>query len=109
MNNEYLPVRGNGIVARVQFLNIIYIENCDRDIEIVTDKMKFREKGKISEILKELDGRFYSPHRSYIVNMDHVAMVDTEGIVMSNGDEIKVCRSLLLKIKKEYWEYINKR
>lgn len=63
--------------------------------------------GTMIEVEGELltDKRFVKPHRSYIVNMDWVKSLLSEGITTAKGAHIPVSRNMYKEVKKAYIDY----
>lgn len=57
--------------------------------------------GKIKEIEKEVDGRFYRCHRSFLVNRDNIREIDFQNrvIYMVNGDECLLSSRMMKGLK----------
>ena len=49
---------------------------------------------------------FIRPHRSFLVNMDHIQTLATHSIIMECGTKIPVPREKYAQIKQAYMEYI---
>lgn len=54
----------------------------------------------------QADPRFISPHRSYLINMDHVRQFTKEGVQMEGGALVPVSRLRYTEIKRLYAEYL---
>lgn len=55
--------------------------------------LQYAADASLEEIGNQLDDSFRQCHRSYIVNLDHVAEVNKSGIVLDNGKELPVARN----------------
>ena len=93
-NNKAQPnysIRVGEKVYTVDYDEILFFETSANVHKIIlhckTRQMEFI--GKIKDIEKELDERFYRCHKSYLVNTDNIEEVDskTNVIRMVNGDE----------------------
>lgn len=60
--------------------------------------------GKLWEILEKFCW-FRRCGRSYILNMDHIVLVEREKIVMDNGRTIYIPRNKVAEFKKVYFDY----
>ena len=65
------------------------------------DILFFEFLGKIKEIEKEVDGRFYRCHRSFLVNKDNIREIDFQNrvIYMVNGDECLISSRMIKGLK----------
>lgn len=59
----------------------------------------------LEEKLKDF-GMFLKPHRSFLVNMNHIRTLNTHSIIMECGVKIPVPREKYAQIKQIYMEYI---
>ena len=57
--------------------------------------------GKIKDIEKEVDERFYRCHRSFLVNKDNIREIDFRNrvIYMVNGDECLISTRMMKGLK----------
>ena len=101
-----LPIIKSDIVANVPYENIIYILQSLEETTVVTTGRLLVFTGRLKDIAPVLDDRFYQCHRSYIINLDHVDALKDRRLYMSNGDSIYLCKSLYLRARKTYIDYI---
>ncbi|MBN2878797.1 MAG: response regulator transcription factor [Clostridia bacterium] len=90
-------------VLHIPFEEIIYFETSltPHKVLIHTLKRRIEFYGHIGEIVRELDDRFYKCHKSYIINKDHISMVDKKTReIFLNGDN--VCTASVRAIKGLY-------
>ncbi len=52
------------------------------------------------------DPRFFSPHRAYIINMDHITALNAADIVLSTGQRVPVARTSYAALKRAYVDYL---
>lgn len=95
---------------RLEISKILYFESTGRKIKIVcNDNSEFRYNGKIADAYSQLcDSKFFSPHKSFLVNYYAIEQWNRRVIKMVNGDYIPVSRNkvdemqeLQLKYRKE--------
>lgn len=92
-------------VLHIPFEEIIYFETSPTPHKVLIHTLKRRIEfyGHIGEIIRELDERFYKCHKSYIINKDHISMVDKKNReIFLNGDN--VCTASVRAIKGLYDE-----
>lgn len=90
--------------------DISYIESSGKKAEIhILGSVKTVEIYKaLDELEKELDKSFYRCHRSYIVNMSHIAEYDSESITVAGGDRVYLAKKKYGEFKKAYmWHLQN--
>lgn len=54
------------------------------------------------------DERFIQPHKSFVINMEHVEKVLAHDFMMSDGVIVPISRNNLAIVKKRYLEYLSK-
>lgn len=96
-------VKVNDKVFTVDYDEILFFETSPNVHKIILHcknrQMEFL--GKIKEIEKEVDGRFYRCHRSFLVNRDNIKEIDFQNrvIYMVNGDECLLSTRMMKGLK----------
>ncbi|MBE6612572.1 MAG: response regulator transcription factor [Ruminococcaceae bacterium] len=97
----------NGI-TRVEARRLSYCEVIHRTLLIhLTSGQVLECIGSLDELcgrLADYNG-FFRPHRSYLVNLEHVQSISYHGIVMLDGAEIPIPRGKYSEIKNAFMEY----
>lgn len=92
----------NKTQLQVAFDEIIYFEGNLRKVRLVTTGGEYDFYGKISEVVKKLDGNlFLQIHNSYIVNMDQICKISESVVLLKSG--------ITLPISKKYREYVRQK
>ena len=92
----------NKTQLQVAFDEIIYFEGNLRKVRLVTTGGEYDFYGKISEVVKKLDGNlFLQIHNSYIVNMDQIRKISESVVLLKSG--------ITLPISKKYREYVRQK
>lgn len=97
-------VKVNEKVFTVDYDEILFFETSPNVHKIILHcknrQMEFL--GKIKEIEKELDERFYRCHRSFLVNKDNIREIDFQKrvIYMVNGDECLISVRMMKGLKE---------
>lgn len=92
----------NKTQLQVAFDEIIYFEGNLRKVRLVTTGGVYDFYGKISEVVKKLDGNlFLQIHNSYIVNMDQIRKISESVVLLKSGTT--------LPISKKYREYVRQK
>ena len=99
----YVMGKNHMNIVKVYPDDILYIDNYKRGSEIhVQENYKdysfedrITTKKKLAELYTDLKGYgFEYAHNSYIVNLNHVVKLKSEGVIkLSNGEELNVSRS----------------
>ena len=96
-------VKVNEKVFTVDYDEILFFETSPNVHKIILHckhrQMEFL--GKIKDIEKEVDERFYRCHRSFLVNRDHIREIDFQNgvIYMVNGDECLMSSRMMKGLK----------
>jgi len=68
----------NNIVF-IPFVEIIFVEKRDRKSIIHTINKQYESNESLISLCQQLDKRFIECHRSYIINMDYLEMIESKG------------------------------
>ena len=83
--NEYIIVRSDRKMLKVDFKNMLYIESLSDYIKIHTSKKTIVSRETISNLESRLPSvKFLRTHRSFIVNVDHIESFTNEYIEIGN-------------------------
>ena len=85
--------RGSGYI-RIPADEIYYAEAFSHSVTLVTKDGKETFNMRLSDMEEILGEGFFRCHRSYIVSMKHVRRVTRTALVLDNGAEIPLSRSL---------------
>lgn len=87
--------------------DIIYAETSGRMINIYTTEKTYNSNIKLKELEETLKSKlFFSPHRSFLINLKHVKEYDKSTIIMSNSDKVLISRLKYCDFKKTFLEYL---
>lgn len=81
-----------GVTVRIGFREITYGEVFDHQVFLHTMSENYKVSGTLDSLEKRLDGRFFRCHRSYLVNMEHVAHKGEDYAVMRGGGRVLISR-----------------
>lgn len=83
--------RGNSLI-RIRMKEILYCESLGHQIILhsLTGTLQF--SGTLDAVQKQLDGRFFRCHRSYLVNMDYVTEADADTAFLKGGGKAMISR-----------------
>ncbi len=92
---------------RIELRKILYFRSEGRKIKVIcTEGEECFYYGKISDVYKELrDKKFFSPHKSYIVNYYAVEQWCRNEIIMINGDRVPVSRNKEAEMRELQMKY----
>ncbi len=88
---------------------ILFMEKSNRTITIHIRKGEdICFYGKYDSVLPMLDERFVHPHRTYVINMQHIYRLGNQEVVMMGGQMIKMGGRCFARLKREYDAYVKK-
>ena len=106
-NKKVLIFESSDMTYKIHTDDIIYIlrDSVERKCIIKTDYNEIMVNQTISNLFNLLDSRFFLTHRSCIINIDKVSMIDWKNNIIhfKNGDKIDY---LARDKKKELREYV---
>lgn len=101
-DNSSLLIQTNQWCKSIKLSSIVYCEVINRTIYLHTTREVIQYYGKLTDLEKQLDARFYRCHRSYLVNLDFVTSYADGEIRLDNAERVPVSRSR----KKEFMKYM---
>ncbi len=74
----------------------------------LTDGSELVTADTLGALMERLSGdaRFFSPHRAYIVNLEHVTALNDNHVVLSTGRRVPVSRASMAALKRAYMEFL---
>lgn len=103
---SYVPVITRREAAKVRIRDILYIESELRVIVIYTAGRAYRFYGKLDDILKYLDSRFYRCHKSCIINLEKILSMENGIIYFPEGITLRVGQNNYRLTRNEYVKYL---
>ena len=89
----WLTISNGHSVRKIPFGHIVYCEAINHQVSFcLQDGQKVVYYHRMADLLDKLDERFYHCHRSYVINLAHVASLENGAARMSNGDLVLVSR-----------------
>lgn len=88
-------------MVMVSVRDILYMEACNQDIRIVTGDREYLRRYNIRDYEEQLNPYFFVRcHRSYLVNLSHIARIAGRDIVVDNQDIIPLSRTREKSVKE---------
>jgi two-component system LytT family response regulator len=79
----------------------------NRRITVYTQSEKYQIKGSLSDIFNLINSEsFVSPHKSFIVNMEHIDKLNNFTLYTTNGIEVPVAQKKLKEFHNEFSRFI---
>lgn len=93
---------------KLDYSSIIYCVMYYPNVHIYTTKNMIEAKIKFTNLEGLLsDKGFIKPHRSYLVNLEHVHMIDNNHLILNNNDKIPISRLKIKEVNRKFIEYFS--
>jgi len=94
-------------VLRIQ--NISYIEVFGHYATVHTDGKTYRFRSSLKEIVLKLPKSYFAvPHKSYVVNMEHICSATSDEIQLTNGAKIPISRRKAQEFNEAFYKFIGR-
>ena len=110
MKNSLIVIETH-VTARIDYSDIVYIECRGRDTLVTTERFELMIKRRMEDISGELEKNstmFCRMDKRRIINLEKVDYMMGGVIYLSNGREERSSKSIYLKARKCYREYISR-
>ncbi len=107
--NPYLLLKTKEGLRKILLRELVMVESFNHDrVLTLTDGSKAVTADTLSSLMARLsqDPRFFSPHRAYIINLEHIAALNPTYVIMSTGQQVAVARANYTALKKVYMNYL---
>lgn len=110
-NGRYINVLSDRSTIKVPVNKIIYVETYGRETLFHTTYREIRSTATmlLDELAQTLGGSFLRCHRSYIVNMNHVAAIQPEDFRMRDGSLVPLRQRGRAELRDAYADFISDR
>ncbi len=107
--NPYLLLKTRDGLRKILLRGLVVVESFNHDrVCTLADGSKTVTSDTLASLLERLSGdpRFFSPHRAYIINMEHIAALNASSVLLSTGQSVPVARNNYAALKKAYVDYL---
>ncbi len=107
--NPYLLLKTKDGLRKILFRDLVLVESFNHDrVCTLSDGSKAVTSDTLASLMERLsvDPRFFSPHRAYIINMEHIAALNAANVLLSTGQQIPVARTNYAAFKQAYIDYL---
>lgn len=102
-SDECLILKSGSQIVRVRCSDILYIEKIINNIVVHTTKGDFSERNTIANVEKTLDScGFVRTHIGYLVNMEHIYLIEKNDVILSNAEKVPVSRHNAKNVKYKF-------
>ncbi|NLF27812.1 MAG: response regulator transcription factor [Clostridiales bacterium] len=95
-------------LVRLQYHGISHLEVVGKTITFyMSNRERYEMYGTLSEVEEQFlsQERFLKPHRSYIINMDHVRKLSERESLMTDGGRVPISKANYNEVKRRYIAY----
>ena len=105
---NYLVLNFKGIVHKIPFTSIIYVEIIHHDIVIHTDSNDYKFRGSLKSIEENLDMQLFSRcNNCYLVNLNYVESIDKNIVILTNNKELLISRNRRKPFLDDFTVFLN--
>ena len=105
---NYLILNLKGIVHKIPFSSIIYVEIIHHDIVIHTDSNDYKFRGSLKSIEENLDMQLFSRcNNCYLVNLNYVESIDKNIVILTNNKELLISRNRRKPFLDDFTVFLN--
>ncbi len=105
---NYLVLNLKGIVHKIPFSSIIYVEIIHHDIVIHTDSNDYKFRGSLKSIEENLDQQLFSRcNNCYLVNLNYVESIDKNMVILTNNKELLISRNRRKPFLDDFTVFLN--
>ena len=104
-----LLIYQQGSRLAIPFQDILYLESHLHKTSVVLRTREYLCSGKLELLKSQLDERFLSCHKSYLVNMQYVKELRSREILLEGGQLIPVSKARSKEAKEQFFHYVTGR
>ena len=93
----------------IPFRDILYLESRLHKARIVLKKQEYLCNERLEHLREQLDGRFLSCHKSYLVNMQYIKEFRGREILLEGEQSIPVSKARSKEAKEQFFHYVTGR
>jgi DNA-binding LytR/AlgR family response regulator len=103
---EFIPVIKSKEIHRILTKELLYVEQYQRKIRLVTREITLETYGRIQEFVPYLGDNFMQCHQSLYVNMDQIRAMKDQSIQFFGGMEVPLSRDKFTSAKQRFSRYL---
>lgn len=109
--NPSLLLKTRDGFRKLPFRELVVVESFNHDrVCTLADGSKYVTSDTLTSLMERLsnDPRFFSPHRSYIINLEYITALHAGNVLLANSQRVPVSQAILPTLKRAYVEYLSK-
>lgn len=104
----YIPVITRGYSRKISLDEVLYFEQRQRKLAIVTAEETYVCYERIENLEKLFDERFYHTLKKLVVNLDKIMIAKDQKITFVDGTVLELARESYVRTKQRYSAYLKK-
>lgn len=104
-----LVVRSGGRVVLVDPRKLAYVESDRRKAHLHLQGEVVDTYAALADLMTELPSSFVQCHKSFLVNMDHIAELSQDSVRLMSGEEIPISQKRRKSTRESFFAHIRKR
>lgn len=104
---EFLMVQYKGIVEKVLFSDILYLESNAHQLTISTVNGKIQIYKKLDDYEKMLPSLFVRVRKSFLVNMNYIKRMERKTLTLENGETLPISRTRAVAARNKFFEFLD--
>lgn len=93
LNSKHFTIEYDGVTMSLETSDIYFLESHGHKVLIHCKEQDLTLRMSIPEALEQLPKRcFVSPHKSYLVNMEHIVYATGTAVFLSSGHQLPISR-----------------
>ncbi len=90
---------------KIDINDIYYVESMGHYVIIHSKDKEYQVKTTIKELSNELGNKFIFSHRSFLINLSHVASIRKDNVILENSILIPISRNLYKEVNESFISY----
>ena len=109
LESTHFTFEYEGAVLSLETADIYYLESHGHKVFIHCKERDFILRMSISEAIEQLPrSRFAAPHKSYLVNMEHIVCATGSTVVLSSGNQVPISRRKRQEFNQRFNAYLGR-
>ena len=106
---EYLVMSIQGRTVSVHTKDIVFLESEAHKVLVHTEQKTYTIYEKLSDVMGRLSEAFTQCHKSFVVNMNYISVIDSKTLRLKNNMKLPVSRTYSAQIRKDFFEFARKK
>lgn len=108
-NAKHFTVEYKGVTLSLETADIYYLESFGHKVLIHCKDRDFTLRMSLSEAMEQLPkSRFAAPHKSFLVNMEHIVYATGTTVVLSSGSQLPISRRKRQEFNQNFNAYLGR-